>query len=420
VSPRCKHFFADLPRWLAYAPLIAGIILLTIAMYRNRGNFAKVSMAEFYDWSWELRAGGNPWLENHDPAFKTIPGVPHRGHCNYPPAFLIAFEPLTLINVRTAYWIWQAILIASMIAAVAMIVYELGPPPGAAPYALALGATLLYPETYGSLYESQLTFLLLAMLAAAFVLDRRRWSAAAGLMLAVATLFKLFPGLAAGYFLVHRRWTTLAWAAAFGLSGLLLTSRGNQHAFLNFGILHSQWLEDDGWLRNDRSLSIYSNLRALLDWLSGGPLTGRLVQLWMGLTAIGDAIVIAITLFVTARAARSPQADVASLGLWLCAAIIVSPISWGHYLPLIMPLLLGSIACVIRREKLPYAAILLVGLGLSGIYLAYFAGALREHHAFFLATLMIFAGCVRTLDPGGTSRTDSGSHERSCKQPSAR
>jgi alpha-1,2-mannosyltransferase len=402
VSPRRKTFFA-LPRWLAYAPLIAGIILLTIAMYRNRGNFAKVSMAEFYDWSWELRAGGNPWLSNHDPAFHAVTGVPHRGHCNYPPAFLIAFEPLTLINVRTAYWIWQAVLIASMITAVAIIVYELGPPPGAGPYTLAIGATLLYPETYGSLYESQLTFLLLAMLVAAFVLDRRRWNAAAGLMFAVATLFKLFPGLAAGYFLVHRRWTTLAWAAAFGLSGLLLTSRGNQHTFLNSGILRSQWLADDGWLRNDRSLAIYSNLRALLDWLNGGPLTGRLVQLWIGLTAIADAIVVAITLFVTARAARSPGADVASFGLWLCAAIIISPISWGHYLPLIIPLLLGLATCAIRCEKPPYVAILLIGLGVLGIYAAYFDGALREDHVFFIATFVIFTGSVLALNSENVS-----------------
>jgi hypothetical protein len=114
------------------------------------------------------------------------------------------------------------------------------------------------------------------------------------------------------------------------------------------------------------------------------------------LTAIADAIVIAITLFVTARAERSSEADVTSFGLWLGAAIIVSPISWGHYLPLIIPLLLGSIACAIRREKPPYAAILLVGLGLAGIYLAYFAGAPREHHVFFIATLMIFIGSALT------------------------
>ncbi len=261
-----------------------------------------------------------------------------------------------------------------------------------------------YPETYGSLYDSQLTMLLLAMLLAAFVLDRHRWNAGAGLMLAVAALFKMFPGLAAGYFLVHRRWATLAWATLFALSGLLLTSQGNQHAFLNFGILHSQWLEDDGWLRNDRSLAIYSNLRALLDWLNGGPLTGRLIPLWMRLTAIAAAIVTAVTLFVTARAERSPEADVTSFGLWLCAAIIVSPISWGHYLPLIIPLLLGLTACAIRREKPPYAALLLVGLGVLGIYVAYFAGALREHHAFFIATLMIFVGSARTLESGNIAR----------------
>ena len=109
----------NFPRRLAFIPLAVGVVLLMIAMYRNRGNFAKVSMSEFYAWSSELRAGGNPWQASGDPAFKPLPGALHLGHCNYPPAFLMAFEPLTMLPVRAAYWLWQGIILVCLLAATA-------------------------------------------------------------------------------------------------------------------------------------------------------------------------------------------------------------------------------------------------------------------------------------------------------------
>jgi len=394
----------NFPRRLAFIPLAVGVVLLMIAMYRNRGNFAKVSMSEFYAWSSELRAGGNPWQASGDPAFKPLPGVLHLGHCNYPPAFLMAFEPLTMLPVRAAYWLWQGIILACLLAATLIVAHDLGPPADAAPYALAAGAALLFPETYGTFYESQLTFILLLLLVVSYACDRRGRSIAAGLTLALAMLFKMFPGLAAGYFLLRRRWATLAWAIVFGVLGMVLTGARSQYAFMQSGVLHSSWLADDAWLRNDRSIAVYSNLRALLDWLSGGSLPEPLIPLWLGLTALACVLTVAITAAATRRPARSAEGEVASYGLWLTAAIIVSPISWGHYLPLILPLLFGLAVDAIRCPRKSTIARLLVVTGLIALYAAYFAGALRQRHILFVATVLIFAGSAWLV---GQSRKSS-------------
>lgn len=302
-------------------------------MYRDRGNYAKVSMWEFYAWSSELRAGGNPWVSSHDPSFEPIAGVRHLGHCNYPPAFLIAFEPLTLLDLQTAYWIWQAILVGGLVASSTLVVHELDPPSGVEPYVIGLAALLLFPETRHPVREPD-TPILILLLVGSFALDRRGSRLPAGLALAAATLLKMYPGLAGGYFLVRRRWGTLAWSIVFVVAGLLLTRSGNQGSYLSSGVMHSSWLQDDRFLRDSRSIAIFYNLRAVLDWFNGRPLQGEALMAWLALTALADVIVIGVAFFATRRVDSAPEIELAAFGLWLCAAILVSPIAWGHYQPL--------------------------------------------------------------------------------------
>ena len=398
---------------LAFAALTLGVVLLTLGMYRNRHRYDAMAMVEFYDWSRELRAGGNPWLPSLDPAFKAIAHMQHRGQCNYPPAFLIAFAAFTFLPLQSAFWVWQALLVGSLFASVALVVYELEPPSGLAPYALAVGATLLFPEVYGSLYESEPTLLLLALIVAAFVFDRRGKPASAGFLLALAALFKLFPALVGGYFLVRRRWVTLVWAIVFGLAGLILTSSGSARDFLRFGVMHSNWLINDQWLRNTRSIAIYPNLRALLDLLYGGSLPVSGIRLWLALTALADTLVVAITAMISYRASITSDVDVPSIGLWLCAMILVSPIAWGHYLPFIIPMIIGLATCALRGERVPLLGGILIGAGLLGIYAAYFSGALRDLHLFFFSASVIYSGGAITIWHWSTGRSRPGPPEAS-------
>ena len=376
---------------VTFAPLLTGFLLVARASYKNRERFRAVCMSEFYDWSAELRAGGDPWSSG-DVSYRPPAGVIHRGECNYPPLFLRAFEPLTLMPPVTAYWVWQSILIASLMVATLLMMRELGPPAGVAPYALALGAALMLPEVYGALYESEPTLLLLALLVAAWICDRRERSWAAGLMLALAALLKIYPALAGGYFLARRRWATIAWTIAFGIAGLVLSNIGDQRRFLNASLLHSVWLSDDRWLRNDRSIATLSNIRTVLDWLYGRALPHEAFGLWYGLTAAADILLLVPSFYLTFRTSRDRELDAPCFGLWLCAAIMISPIAWGHYLPLLIPLLLGVAMLMMRRPRFNTSGALMLALGLIGSTAAYFWSPLCRLHAFFIATLLMYLG----------------------------
>ncbi len=384
---------ARLPGAFSFAILAAGLAVLIVSSVKHRDRFDQVSMSEFYAWSSELRAGGDPWLAAPDRERRAFAGVRHLGHCNYPPAFLLAFEPLTMLPIRTAYWIWQAIIIASLIAATFIVTRVLSPP---APhyYALTVGGVLLYPEVYGMLYESQLTSILLLLVVAAFSLDRRTRNAPSGLTLAASALLKMYPALAGGYFLMRRRWATIAWAVIFTLAGLALTGVHSIRDFAQFGIVGSSWLSTDSWLRNDRSIAILSNLRVPIDAIFGPAPPAAGIALWLGLTTVADAAVVAAAFYLTYRAAADRSLDMACFALWLAAAIVVSPIGWGHYLPFLIPLILSMLALLASAEVGAAGAALFL-VGLSGTILPYYSGALRRIHMMFFATILIYAGaCV--------------------------
>jgi hypothetical protein len=389
---------------ISLAILAAGLAVLTVSSIKHRDRYDQVSMSEFYAWSSELRAGGDPWLAAHDPSYREIPGVHHLGHCNYPPAFLLAFEPLTMLPIRTAYWIWQAIIVASLIGATLIVVRELNPP-AAHYYALAVGGVLLYPEVYGMLYESQPTAILLLLVVAAFSLDRRERSAPAGLTLAASALLKMYPALASGYFLMRRRWATIAWAVIFSLVGLAITGVHSIRDFAHFGIVGSNWLSTDTWLRNDRSIAILSNLRVPIDAIFGTSPSATGIALWFGLTALADAAVVAAAFYMTYRAAAARSLDMACCGLWLAAAIVVSPIGWGHYLPFLIPLILAILALLASADEVDTAGAVLFLAGLTGTILPYYSGGLRRVHMMFFATILVYASACLII--GGGSRPSS-------------
>lgn len=375
---------------LAFAIFSLGVLVLAHAGFKNRERYKDVCMVEFYQWSAELRGGGDPW--NLDPSYRPPAGVIHRGDCNYPPVFLRAFEPLTLMSPVAAYWVWQAILILSLLGATIVLLRELEPGAEFRVYALALGAVLILPEVHGSLYESEPTLMLLALLAAAWIWDRRDRSWSAGLMLALATLLKIYPGLAGGYFLARRRWATLGWAIAFAIAGLLISGVSNQERFISAGVFHSVWLTDDNWLRNDRSIATLSNLRALLDWINGAALPSSALPLWYGLTAAFDILLICPALYLTARSRDDRELEAPCFGLWLAAAIMISPIAWGHYLPLLIPLFLSVAVLMTRRPRFDAVGGFVMAVGLIGTIAPYFSSPIRRWHTLFIAMLMIYAG----------------------------
>ncbi len=392
----------DSPRRLdpiAAALLAIGVAILLHALYQNRLRYSTASFYDYYPWSLELRLGGDPWIPADNPAYRPHPGIPHHRYCNYPPAFVVAFQPLTLLAPRPAYWIWQAILVASLAGATLMLAGAMRPR-GHAPYLFALAAVLMFPETYGALYESEPTFLLLVLVVAAWRLDRRDHSAPAGLALAAATLLKMYPGLVGLHFLLRRRWATVGWSIVFALAGLVLSNLRYEYEFLHFGV---PIFSRDYWLLQERQVAILAYLRWVASIVHPGVPSGAAAIAWLGATALACLALIVTAALATTRSHGSDELDVMCLGIWLGAALMVSPLAWAHELPLMLPIWLGAAAAIARGAAWRNAGVALLIVGLALIYATYFTSPLRRQHMFFIAALATYAGACLAL--GEWSRT---------------
>jgi glycosyl transferase family 87 len=373
---------------IAAVLLALGVVILLHALYQNRLRYRTASFYDYYPWSLELRLGGDPWIPADNPAYRPHPGIPHHRYCNYPPAFVAAFEPLTLLDVRPAYWIWQAILIASLAAATLMSVGELRPH-GRAPYLFALAAVLLFPETYGALYESEPTFLLLALMVAAWWLDRREKTALAGLALAAAALLKMYPGLLGLYFLLRRRWATVGWSFAFGVLGLVASNLRHEYEFIHFGV---PIFGRDYWLLQERQVAVLAFLRWVSSLVHPRPPSSAVAAVWLAATAVACLAMIAAAARATWQSRGRVELDVMCLGIWIGAALMISPLAWAHELPLMFPIWLGAAAAIARGSEWRTAGVALLVIGLVLIYVTYFASALRREHLFFIAAIATYAG----------------------------
>jgi glycosyl transferase family 87 len=400
-------------RWVR-ALIACGLIVcagcvLALSLYKNRDRYDKPDFRSYYANALLLRNGGNPWKPSDIiSSLAQSAGRNAAVAVRYPPAFYLLLSPLTFLEKRTAYWIWQAIQIGSLAGALLLVLNEVYPAADLATNAAAVALVFLFPQLYGSLYDSQPTCLLLLLLVGSWLSERHRHPGRAALMLAAATLLKIYPAAVGGYFLFRGRWRVIVFAAFYVLAGLalavLLFGAGPNLDFLRvvrMGV-------NPYWLDLDREISLLGNIHVLLSGLDGTGVLPVVSPLELGLTASVGAAIVALAGYVTSRMRKvSAATDGLCLGLWLVVAILLSPLAWAHYLILLAPLYLCIGSELIRRANLgetlslPPAssrpAFVLVLAGLAGFIVPYFWGPVRRAHVYFPALLVtLVAACVLT------------------------
>jgi hypothetical protein len=147
----------------------------------------------------------------------------------YPPPFLVlprlvAHAAPTFLRFRT---LWFALQLVAVVAGLLVIARRVGGTAGA--QALALSGFVLAPYAVVSTLQignAQLAFIAMAMIA--MVLFERRHPAAGGMLLAYATVSKLYPALLVIYLLLRRDWRGAAWTMGCGVAllGLSLADVG--------------------------------------------------------------------------------------------------------------------------------------------------------------------------------------------------
>ncbi|MDH5798166.1 MAG: DUF2029 domain-containing protein [Paracoccaceae bacterium] len=233
-----------------------------------------------------------------------------------PPASLLIFAPISLIEPHTALQIvWWGSIIAFL--AVLIVLNRLYLPPGGS--WLVLWAVSL-PGFWGTVMLGQIYVVLLVAAAAAWMLQDRGRLVAAGLLIGAIAAFKtnflVWPVL----LLLAGHWrTALPAFASFATLSLLPT--------LFFGPqVYAQWIEMI--LNDDPSRILWVTNMSVIAYASR-----------IGLPWLGKAMAVAILLGLAWWAWRNRPADRETGLIAIIASLLASPVAWIHYGLFLLPAL---------------------------------------------------------------------------------
>jgi len=289
-----------------------------------------VDFTFFYGWWTDYSSGGDPWMVSSKP-IDLRPGLSRPRNCNYPPFFVEVFSPLARLDQKTAFWIWEAVQLLCVLAAVLTLARGSDPPLGAAPTIIVLSLVLLSRQYAGALVAAQVTPMLLALLSASWFCARRERPAAAGLWLALAALLKLYPVTAGGYFLFGRRWRALAWTVGFFAAGVMLTNpaRWSELVTLELPVSYN--------IVGHAELTVLAFVRKSVAHFAGTTVAAAPLFAVLGFTALADLALLAIAAAATITGRERADLDGLVFGLWVTLALLMSPLAWIPETLLLLP-----------------------------------------------------------------------------------
>ncbi len=419
-------------RWLLLALLGVTLAEMAVLMIVLPIPFAIVSphlydFSYYYDAALALRL--NPHANIYDP--NLVSALAHARHLFYPGGVLgyplllpILVIPLTLFSFHIAALIWFIFNLLLWLLNIALLINWLqsGLRGGAAstsaagdPLAVAwreasrgggslpvrvraawrslsdsgrfaLIVGLFVGVSFAPIIAAQLlgqaSMLMLTCFLLMFWLMRRGHSGAAGFLLTVVILIKLFPAVLLLYFLTLRRWRVLL-GAAVGLVALLagMTAVVGLNGVLSMRALFSVISSDSSTIAN-----LNESLAHVPLWISYevGVQPGAITSVLGDLLIAVVAVVFCAGLFVWDRRRRVTSAHLASstsdaddylgYGWALCTMFLVTPLSEEHYAIWLLPAILfclGYVAWLLgqrlsaKEERSPRETLLLLGVILA-------------------------------------------------------
>ncbi len=319
------------------------LIAMTLAPLLLQGH-RRSDFGIYYVWGYAMRHGVNPYTTDLGPLAASL-GIDLGGfrHANYPALFILLFEPLTLLMPNGANLIWLGLNLALLFFSLELLLGRL--PSGGRPCSRVLWAlALLYQPVSSNFYLGQTQVLLLFLLIAALRCSEKGRDLAAGSLIGLAGLLKVFPLAALGVFVLGRRWRVVISAMGVIFTGLSLTAvilgvrptLGFVHTLGS--VVDRRRIEfEDGRLI---SLNAFITRLLLSKHIAA---TGFFADRATQRLVVAGVSVVAVALSTLATwNVRSARELSAGFALWVVTAILVSPTAWHHYeLLLLIPFALA-------------------------------------------------------------------------------
>lgn len=247
----------------------------------------------------------------------------------YLPPLAIIIAPLSLLPPRAAVFIWfwtnVALLIASTMLFSRMVglhkkrIYVVG---------VLIGALVFYPVIF-STFMGQVNTLILALLVLAWYLSKRRQEILTGVVIALASLIKLFPFCVALYFLWKGRYRIFLYTlgALILLAGISVVIVGpDAHWTYVNSVLPTQFLKTHPL---NQSFSGFLARMLPIDRHNG-------FLLWRFLSLSASAVLTLATLLTIPPGRRNEGASDLEISLVVVAMLLISTVSWTGTLTLLV------------------------------------------------------------------------------------
>ena len=255
----------------------------------------------------------------------------------HPPTSVLLALPLAGLTFSDAFLAWDLLSLVALGVSIGLVVTNLKIPFSLWSLLPTLTLLLLCEPVRSHLAYGQLNLYLLPLITGAWVANRsgRPWWA--GSLLGLATAIKLFPGFLFLFFLVRKQWkVVLAGVAGFTVATLLTTAVLGPEAYRDY--VQKALPQVGEWRSNWSNASLVGLWSKLFNPGTKGPHVTPLMHspVLAHLASLVSCATVSILVAWVAWQARSQaQCDLA-FGLMLVAMLLVSPMTWEHYLVLLL------------------------------------------------------------------------------------
>lgn len=259
----------------------------------------------------------------------------------HPPLSILLALPLTRLDFRAAHFTWNLFSLLLLAAAIALIFRQLGISWTRRSVAPAVALILLSNALWENLLNGQYGCILLCLVVLVWAADRSGRPVVAGIALGLATAIKVFPVLLFVYLVMRKRWAAVlaglgTVVAVCVVTGLFLGPSIFEHymtdVYPRFAWFRNSWPNASlagFWYRlfdtapeiqrlcYQTRPTFFCPLLALASTLLSD------LALWLGLWAV-------------TRRAHALSQDDSGFALAVVVALLVSPITWPHYLVILV------------------------------------------------------------------------------------
>lgn len=282
----------------------------------------------------------------------------------HPPTSVFLAFPLARLRFPDAFLVWNLVSLAALAASLWIVHRQLRIPFSAWSLGPLIALALLCYPLQEQCHLGQLTLILLLLLTGTWAAERSGRFWLAGALLGAATAVKLFPGFLLFYYLLRGRWKVVAAGLAMiaVLTGLTLSVFGVDayRSYLFVVLPEIQWFRV-GW-ENNSLWGFWSRLfdpapehirdRSLTEPLFYSPTLATTLSL------VSSAAIAGALAWSVRRDAGGQKSDL-TFALAVVAMLLISPISWAHYLLLLL-VPLGVVWTELSASRFERAIFLLV------------------------------------------------------------